>query len=80
MTFDQSIARGSDMNQTRQLRLKLAHFARRGIRGFAYVSHASFIVLGQSPDLVNKASTSCLASLGCRHRESSDLPPVDELS
>lgn len=52
LTFDQSLARGSE---SRQIRVKLTHFAERGIHGFAYVSHASFMVLGQSPSVVSEA-------------------------
>lgn len=52
LTFDQSLARGREQQQ---VRAKLAHFAAYGLTGFAYVSHASFIVLGQARDLVNQA-------------------------
>ena len=52
LTFDQSLARGREQEQVQE---KLAHFGVRGIHGFAYVSHASFIVLGHSADLVQRA-------------------------
>lgn len=52
LTFDQSLARGRERDQ---IRTKLAHFAAHGVSGFAYVSHASFVVLGRSPVLVQEA-------------------------
>jgi hypothetical protein len=52
LTFDQSLARGRERDE---IRVKLAHFAAHGISGFAYVSHASFIVLGRSAVLVQQA-------------------------
>lgn len=59
LTFDQSLARGQEQDQ---IRAKLTHFAAHGISGFAYVSHASFVVLGQSPILVEKARERVLAA------------------
>lgn len=52
LVFDQSRARGREQEQ---IRAKLAHFADHGVHGFAYVSHASFVVLGRSADLVKEA-------------------------
>jgi hypothetical protein len=52
LTFDQSLARGREQQQ---VRAKLAYFAAGGVVGFAYVSHASFMLLGRSPDVVNRA-------------------------
>ena len=52
LTFDQSLARGREEEQVRE---KLSHFAASGIHGFAYVSHASFIVLGKCAGLVQQA-------------------------
>ena len=51
MTFDQSLARGREREQ---IRAKLARFRAAGLSGFAYVSHASFVILGR-PDLVTQA-------------------------
>jgi len=61
LTFDQSLARGRERGQ---IRVKLAHFAAHGIHAFAYVSHASFIVLGQSGVLVRRAHEQILAASG----------------
>lgn len=52
LTFDQSLARGSEAQQIRE---KLGHFKSHEIHGFAYVSHASFMVLGQSANVVATA-------------------------
>jgi hypothetical protein len=54
LTFDQSLARGSEAEQIRK---KLSYFAGQGLHGFAYVSHASFMVLGQSDSVTNGAKT-----------------------
>ncbi len=59
LTFDQSLARGREQEQ---IRAKLAHFAAHGVHGFAYVSHASFMVLGRSVDLVQHAREHILAT------------------
>lgn len=55
LTFDQSLARGREQDQADQIRVKLGHFAAHGVSGFAYVSHASFVVLGRSAVLVQQA-------------------------
>jgi len=52
LTFDQSLPRGSEEKSIRQ---KLAAFADRELHGFAYVSHASFMVVGQSESVVREA-------------------------
>jgi hypothetical protein len=52
LTFDQSLARG---REPEQIRAKLKHFAAHGVFGFAYVSHASFVVLGRSRASVKQA-------------------------
>ena len=52
LTFDQSLARGHEQEQ---IRAKLACCAAQAVHGFAYVSHASFVVLGRSADLVKEA-------------------------
>ena len=61
LTFDQSLARGSE---PAQVRAKLDDFLARGLNGFAYVSHASFLVLGQSDALVAQARDRLLAASG----------------
>ena len=54
LTFDQSLARGREREQ---VQAKLDHFLARGIYGFAYISHASFLILGQLGTLVCDART-----------------------
>jgi hypothetical protein len=65
VAFDQSLARGSDREQ---VQAKLDHFRARGIDGFAYISHASFLVLGRSSAIVQEARKQVLVASG--------LPPV----
>lgn len=64
MVFDQSLARGSEEPQ---LRNKLKALASRGILGFAYISHACFLVAGVDHRLVMEAHAEILAA--------SRLPP-----
>jgi hypothetical protein len=52
LVFDQSLAHGQEGDQ---VRAKLSHFAKHDVQGFAYVSHASFMILGRSTDLVREA-------------------------
>lgn len=59
LTFDQSLARGREQEQ---IRAKLVHFAAQGVHAFAYVSHASFVVLGRSAALVQHAREQILAT------------------
>lgn len=61
LTFDQSLARGSEKEQVRE---KLKHFGSQGLHGFAYVSHASFVVLGCAADLVKQAREHVLRQSG----------------
>ena len=57
MVFDQSLPRGSE---TVQVQLKLDHSARYNIAGFAYVSHACFLILSASPELADEARSHLL--------------------
>lgn len=59
LVFDQSLARGREREQ---VHTKLEHFHSCGVQGFAYVSHASFLVLGHSSDLVHDAREKLLAA------------------
>lgn len=52
LVFDQSLARGKEHSQ---VQAKLDYFVTHGIHGFAYVSHASFLVLGKSKLQVDDA-------------------------
>lgn len=61
LTFDQSLARGSEAKQILE---KLTHFVGRGLHGFAYVSHASFMVLGPSQGVVSEAKTELIRRSG----------------
>jgi hypothetical protein len=49
LAFDQSYSRGS---QGPQIQEKLAFFASENVYGFAYCSHAPFLVLGSKVDLI----------------------------
>lgn len=64
LVFDQSYSRG---NQKSQVRDKLAFFASQDVRGFAYCSHATFLVLSAKAELVTHAHDRLL--------ELSGLPP-----
>jgi hypothetical protein len=61
LAFDQSLARGSEREQVQE---KLDHFLDHAVEGFAYVSHASFLVLGQSGALVREARDRVLVASG----------------
>jgi hypothetical protein len=52
LVFDQSLARGAERQQ---LKGKLDTFARGGIHGVAYVSHACFVLVGTDSSLVETA-------------------------
>jgi len=52
LVFDQSVPRGSE---SAAILRKLEAIARFGIRGFAYVSHACFLVLSVEPTSLEKA-------------------------
>ncbi len=49
MTFDQSLRRGSERSQ---LESKLRSLGHDGLFGYAYVSHASFVIVGRDRSLV----------------------------
>lgn len=61
LVFDQSLARGSERDH---VQAKLDHFMAQGIDGFAYISHASFLVLGRSGALVRDARNHVVAISG----------------
>ena len=61
LTFDQSLSRGRKPEQVLE---KLDYFLARGLAGFAYVSHASFLALGQSGLVVREALDQVLAASG----------------
>jgi len=52
LLFDQALARGAQSNQ---LRAKLMSLADEGITGFAYVSHACFLLVGRDESSVENA-------------------------
>jgi hypothetical protein len=52
VVFDQSVGRGSE---ERQLDVKLRGLRDQGAFGFAYISHACFIVLGRDRALIEQA-------------------------
>lgn len=53
LVFDQSFSYGSGRLEVAD---KLRHLHRREVFGFAYVSHACFVVVGQDQALVDRAS------------------------
>lgn len=55
MVFDQSLNRSKKDPPERQIARKLAHFSEHGIYGFAYLSHAAFLVVGCRRALVERA-------------------------
>lgn len=65
LVFDQSYPRGS---QALLIQGKLAYFASHGVHGFAYSSHAAFLILGGEAEIVGRARRNLL--------EMSGLPPV----
>jgi hypothetical protein len=52
LVFDQSFSRGS---QARHIQEKLAFFESRGVHGFAYSSHAPFLLLSADLELAGRA-------------------------
>ena len=52
LVFDQSLARGREREQ---LQGKLSALASHGLHGIAYVSHACFVLVGESGPLVKRA-------------------------
>jgi hypothetical protein len=61
LVFDQSYSRG---NQKQQIQAKLAFFATYDVHGFAYWSHATFVVLGANVGLVVRAHDKLLEVSG----------------
>jgi|EndMetStandDraft_3_1072993.scaffolds.fasta_scaffold79309_2 hypothetical protein len=61
LTFDQSLARGKERAEILN---KLEHFRAQDLHGFAYVSHASFMVLGRSGPVVREARSTVAAQSG----------------
>ena len=59
MVFDQALQRGAE---GAALQAKMHHLKEHGIHAFAYKSHASFIVAGASPGLVEQARSTVLAA------------------
>lgn len=60
LIFDQSYSRGNRNG----IREKLDYFADRHIYGFAYNSHATFLVLSDASELITKARQKLLAASG----------------
>lgn len=54
LVYDQSLARG---REERTLQRKLRHLAKEGLHGFAYRSHACFVLVGCNPRSVERART-----------------------
>ena len=59
VVFDQSVPRGSERQAMAR---KLAYFSERGVHGFAYLSHACFVVLSASKRVCDDAYVHLVAS------------------
>lgn len=59
VVFDQSVPRGKER---KAVAAKLAYFRERGIHGFAYLSHACFLILSSSESACRAARKHLLAS------------------
>jgi len=59
VVFDQSVPRGGERQA---MASKLAYFNERGVRGFAYLSHACFVVLSASQQVCDDAYANLVAS------------------
>ena len=60
MVFDQCLARGKEREQIQR---KLRHFCGEEVFGFAYVSHTSFVILGQA-EIVARAKEVLIKASG----------------
>ena len=61
MVFDQSYSRG---DQKSQIQEKLSSLGSQGVHGFAYCSHAPFLILSVDAKLVRRAYSSLLKASG----------------
>jgi len=61
LAFDQSLRRGEERQDVAS---KLDYFRKQGVHAFAYISHASFLVLGRSNTLVTEALAQLLHRSG----------------
>jgi hypothetical protein len=52
LVFDQSVARGQERGQVER---KLSYLHENGLHAFAYISHACFLLIGQTEGLVDRA-------------------------
>lgn len=52
LVYDQALSRGSEQSE---LEAKLRDLATRGLHGFAYRSHACFLLVGSNPVMVRRA-------------------------
>ena len=59
LVFDQSVSRG---NERLAMEAKLDYFRERGVFGFAYFSHACFLILSASKGVVRQARAALLAT------------------
>jgi hypothetical protein len=74
LVFDQSVQRGSERLH---LTAKLHELRERGVFGWAYVSHACFIIAGRDPDLLAHARTQVLAQSHLPYSRILSLPFPD---
>lgn len=59
LVFDQSVPRG---RAEHAIEVKLAHFKKEGVSGFAYLSHACFVVLSASESTCIRARANLLTA------------------
>jgi hypothetical protein len=71
--FDQSVGRGSE---SIQLQTKLQELSELGVFGFAYVSHACFVVAGHDRSLVDRARARVMSESRLPEDRILSVPPV----
>jgi hypothetical protein len=73
VVFDQSVSRGSERVHLDIKLRKLHHF---GLYGFAYASHACFVVVGRDRSLVERARAQVIAESKLPEHRILSVPPV----
>ncbi len=73
LVFDQSVARGSERSQ---LESKLLYLARKHVYGFAYVSHACFLVVSADHATATEARRLLIAESRLPERRFLPVPPA----
>jgi hypothetical protein len=80
MVFDQSLVRAVESARRNEVTGKLRKLREKGLFGFAYYSHACFLVLSKDETLVNRARGCVNQGLGLPRRiveyQSADIPDI----